>query len=301
MKDAAYRKTSSASLLMLAPFMAAFGVFVVAPLVASIALSLKRSSGGEPMTFAGLANFRFLFSDRLFWLAALNTAAFAIAFLALEVPLCLAIAAGLHGNYARGRRIVRFALLAPYFIGPVYASTLFAAMLDTRHGLVNRTLCAILPWNVEIPFLTDPRLSLLSMLVVSLWLSVGFGSLYLAAAMQNIPRAHYDAARVDGAGAWGCFWHITLPSVRPMLAFLMFVGTVQSFQLFELPYVLFGGPGPSGAGMTVVMYLYGAGFEAGNFPYASAVGWGIVVIVGVLLLVQYLLLRTLLMDRRARY
>src|SRR5690606_20476805 len=117
----------------------------------------------------------------------------------------------------------------------------------------------------------------------------GFGSLYLAAAMQGIPGALYDAARVDGAGPWACFWHITLPSVRPMLAFLMFIGTIQSFQLFELPYVLFGGPGPSSAGMTVVMYLYGVGFEAGNFPYASAVGWGIVLVVGILLIMQYIL------------
>src|SRR5512134_691539 len=99
--------------------------------------------------------------------------------------------------------------------------------------------------DVQAPFLTDPRLSLVSMLLVAIWLSVGFGSLYLAAAMQNIPRGIYDAARVDGAGPWKCFWHITLPSVRPMLAFLILVGTIQAFQLFELPYVLFGGPGPS--------------------------------------------------------
>lgn len=281
---------------MLAPFLIAFGIFVLIPLISSLILSIGRGLGGTESRFAGLANYRFLSGDRFFWLATLNTLAFTVLFLALEVPICLAIAAGLRSAHATFKNVVRFALLCPYFIGPVYASILFASMLDTRYGVVNRTLSTVMARPVQIPFLTDPRLSLVSMLLVSLWLSVGFGSLYLAAAMQNIPRAMYDAAKVDGAGVWGCFWHVTLPSVRPMLAFLMFVGTVQSFQMFELPYVLFGGAGPSGAGMTVVMYLYGTGFEAGDFAYASAVGWAIVVVVSALLGLQYLLLKRLL-DR----
>ena len=290
------RVHSRAPFAMLAPFLIAFGVFVMVPLVGSVILSLRKGSGTEPMDFAGLANYRFLFRDRIFWLATLNTTLFTALFLAIEIPLCLAIATGLRSGYARGRGLVRFSLLAPYFIGPVYASVLFSAMLDTRYGLLNRGLSLLLRQEVQIPFLSDPRLSLLSMLVVSLWLSVGFGSLYLAAAMQGIPRTLYDAARVDGAGAWASFWHITVPSVRPMLALLMFVGTIQSFQLFELPYVLFGGPGPSSAGMTVIMYLYGVGFEAGDFAYASAVGWGIVAVVSVLLVLQYILLRQVLRE-----
>lgn len=279
---------------MLLPLVLAFIIFTLVPLIASFVMSFHRGSGTEPMQFVGLLNYRFLFTDRGYWLAVLNTTAFTLAFLLLEIPLCLAIAAGLRSGYARGRSLVRFALLCPYFIGPVYASILFAATLDTRHGMVNRGLSWLLQRPTEIPFLTDPRLSLLSMLVVSLWLGIGFGSLYLAAAMQAISRELYDSARVDGAGAWGCFWHVTLPSVRPMLAFLTLVGTIQAFQLFELPYVLFRGPGPSGAGMTVVMYLYGVGFEAGDFGYASAVGWGIVGVLTLLLLAQYRLLRGML-------
>lgn len=279
---------------MLLPLVLAFAVFTLVPLVSSLVMSFRRGSGTEQLQFVGLANYHFLLTDRAFWLAVLNTTLFTIAFLLLEIPLCLAIAAGLRSGYARGRSLVRFALLCPYFIGPVYASILFAAMLDTRHGMVNRFLSLVLHRPAEVPFLTDPRLSLVSMLVVSLWLGVGFGSLYLAAAMQAISRELYDSAKVDGAGTWGCFWHVTLPSVRPMLAFLTLVGTIKAFQLFELPYVLFGGPGPSGAGMTVVMYLYGVGFEAGDFGYASAVGWGIVAVLSVLLLLQYRLLRGLL-------
>ncbi len=294
MKQTGAAPSAATTWAMLLPLVVAFAVFTIVPLSSSLVMSLHRGSGTTPLHFVGLANYRFLIADRGFWLAALNTTAFTLAFLLLEVPLCLALASGLRSGYAHGRSLVRFALLCPYFIGPVYASILFAAMLDARHGLVNRFLSFLSQRPVELPFLTDPRLSLVSMLVVSLWLGVGFGSLYLAAAMQAIRRELYDSANVDGAGMWGCFWHITLPSVRPMLAFLTLVGTIQAFQLFELPYVLFGGPGPSGAGMTVVMYLYGVGFEAGDFGYASAVGWGIVAVLSILLLLQYRLLRGLI-------
>lgn len=294
-----HKPSRMATWSLLAPFLVAFILFTAYPLASSLLLSLHRGSGAPTLSGSTLANYHFLLRDRGFWLAVLNTTAFTVLFLFLEIPLCLAIAAGLRSGYARGRTLVRLALLCPYFIGPVYASIMFSAMLDTRYGLVNWMLSHVFHHRIEIDFLGDPRLSLLSMVIVSLWLGVGFGSLYLAAAMQNVRREFYDAARVDGAGAWGCFWHVTLPSVRPMLAFLVLVGTIQSFQLFELPYVLFGGPGPSSAGMTVVMYLYGVGFEAGDFGYASAVGWVIVLILATLMLLQYLILRHLLRDRPA--
>lgn len=292
-----YRPSRATTWSMLAPFTVVFALFALVPLISSLIMAFQRGSGSAGFDFAGTTNFRFLIRDRLFWWSVLNTTTFTLAFLLFEIPLCLLIAAGLRSGYARLRNVVRFALLCPYFIGPVYASVLFGAMLDSRYGLINRGLSRLLHSEVQINFLSDPRLALISMLLVALWLSVGFGSLYLAAAMQAIGPELYDAASVDGAGAWGCFWHITLPSVQPMLAFLILIGTIQSFQLFELPYVLFGGPGPSSAGMTVVMYLYGVGFEAGDFGYASAVGWVIVLVLAILMLLQYLLLRKLFAAR----
>ena len=283
---------------MLSPFVLALVLFVLTPLAGSLALAFCRGGGSAGFHFAGLVNFRFLLHDKLFWWSVLNTTVYAGAYLLFQTPLSLAIAAGLCSPRARLKSAVRFAMLCPYFIGPVYASVLFGAMLDTRYGLVNQVLSAVLMREVGIPFLDDPRLAMVSMLMVSLWLGVGFGSLYLAAAMQGISRELYDAAHVDGAASWGCFWHITLPSVRPTLALLVLVGTIQAFQLFELPYVLFGGPGPSSAGLTVVMYLYGTGFEAGDFGYASAIGWTVVVVLAALMLGQYVLLRRVLRGVR---
>ena len=273
--------------LLLLPCLLALGIFILIPLAGSLAMAFARVRGNSGFHYVGLANFRFLLTDRMFWWSLLNTTLFAAGFLLVQTPLALGLAAGLHSRHARLRSVVRLALFTPYFVGPVYASVLFGAMLDTRYGLINHLL------GVSINWLGNPRLALVSMLLVGLWMSVGFASLYLAAAMQGINSELYDAANVDGAGSWSRFWHITLPSIQPMLLLLALVGTIQAYQLFELPYVLFGGPGPSSAGMTVVMYLYGVGFEAGDFGYASAVGWSLVLFLLLLTLGSALVYRQL--------
>ena len=97
--------------------------------------------------------------------------------------------------------------------------------------------------------------------------------IYCLAALQQVDRQLYDAAVMDGAGAWGRFWHVTLPQVRPTLSFLAIAGAIWSLQVFELPYVLFDGPGPNYRGLTGVMYLFAIGFERGDLGYAAAIGW----------------------------
>jgi ABC-type sugar transport system permease subunit len=103
--------------------------------------------------------------------------------------------------------------------------------------------------------------------------------IYLLAALQGVDRELYEAAQVDGAGRWARFWHVTLPAIAPVLRFLILVGVIGAFQLFELPYVLFGqSAGPAGFGITIVMYLFVTGFRVGDLGYASAVGWALVII-----------------------
>jgi ABC-type sugar transport system permease subunit len=110
--------------------------------------------------------------------------------------------------------------------------------------------------------------------------------IYFLAALQSVDRELYEAAEVDGAGAWSKFWHVTLPGIRPVLTFMVLVGTIGAFQLFELPYVLFQGPGPNNRGLTIVMYLFQYGFEFGDIGYASAVGWVLVLLIFALSLAQ---------------
>ncbi len=252
--------------LFLAPFLAVFATFHLYPLGRSLALSFCATPGPGRTRFVGLANYAYLARDVTFWLAVANTAAYVVAFLAVQVPLSLGLAMALDGRRVAGRGALRFAFFAPSLVGPVFVAVVFARLADPRHGPVG------LPW------LSDPLLARAAVLVAWLWLSVGFGTVYLVAALQAVDPALRDAAAVDGAGPVARFRHVTLPAVRPVLSFLVLAGCVSGFQLFELPYVLLQGPGPGLAGLTVVGYLYAVGFGQGNLGYASAVGWALVVI-----------------------
>lgn len=267
------RQRAAAPYLFLLPFVATFCVFFAYPLFRSLWLSFHNTLGPRLQWFVGLDNYRFLMTDRIFWLSALNTAAFTLAFLLVQIPVSIVLAVLLNAREIRGRALLRFAFFSTYLVGPVFAAVIFAILLDARAGLLNRLLSWILRQPVEIGWLTDPRLAMLSVLLAALWIGTGFGSVYVLAALQSIDRDLYDASSVDGAGSFRRFWHITLPGLRPAISFLVLVGTVVSLQLFELPYVLFNGAGPGHAGMTLVMYLFVTGFQAGNLGYASAIGW----------------------------
>src|SRR5213075_1829786 len=116
---------------------------------------------------------------------------------------------------------------------------------------------------VDINWLGEPNLAMPSVLLASLWLSVGYGMIYFLAALQAVDRELYESAQIDGAGAWSRFWNVTIPGIRPVLIFMLLVVTIGGFQLFELPFVIFESTaGPSSRGLTIVMYLWQSGFPA---------------------------------------
>lgn len=265
--------------LFVLPFVLLFAVFMLYPLVRSIVLSLYKSAGPRHQRFVGLANYAFLLRDRLFWWAVINTTLFTAAYLLIQVPASLGLALLLNSRFVRFRNFFRFSFFSTYLVGQVFVAVLFALLLGSREGLVNQAIKRISPDAGPINWLSDPRLAMLATLIASLWLSIGFGMIYFLAALQAVDHGLYEAASVDGAGRWSRFWHVTLPGIRPVLVFMILIGTIGAFQLFELPYVLFQGPGPSYSAMTIVMYLYMTGFEVGDLGYAAAIGWMLVLII----------------------
>ena len=282
----------AAPYLFLAPFAALFAVFWVYPLARSVLLSFQQSVGPRATRYVGLGNYRFLLADKLFWGALLNTAVYAALFLAVQIPASLGLAVLVNDRRVRGRAFFRFAFFSAYLVGAVFVAVLFNVLLGSRTGLVNRTLTAISPKLGPIGFLSDPAWAMPAVLLASWWISIGYGMIYFLAALQAVDRELYEQASVDGAGPWTRFRHVTLPGIRPVTVFLILVGTIGAFQLFELPYILFGGPGPNYRGLTVVMYLFLVGFEAGDLGYASAVGWALVFVVAIVSVVQVRLLRS---------
>ena len=263
----------------LAPFFALFGVFMVYPLFDSIRLSMYSVRGMRNETFVGLANIDRLIADPVFWTALWNTAYFALGSLLLQLPVALALALLLSNARLKGRNLFRLSFFAPVLISGVFIAVIFYLLYDRRYGLVNMVL------GSEIQWLQDPDLVMPALVLAGVWRWAGFNMVYFLAGLQSIRRELYEAAAVDGAGTWQTFIHVTIPALKPVIAFVVITSMIGSFQLFDLPYVLTEG-GPGNASLTMVMYLYKHGFEFINLGYAATIGWALAVIIGVISIIQ---------------
>ncbi len=263
----------------LAPFFALFGVFMVYPLIDSIRLSMYSVRGMRNETFVGLANIDRLIADPVFWTALWNTAYFALGSLLLQLPVALALALLLSNARLKGRNLFRLSFFAPVLISGVFIAVIFYLLYDRRYGLVNMVL------GSEIQWLQDPDLVMPALILAGVWRWAGFNMVYFLAGLQSIRRELYEAAAVDGAGTWQTFIHVTIPALKPVIAFVVITSMIGSFQLFDLPYVLTEG-GPGNASITMVMYLYKHGFEFINLGYAATIGWALAVIIGVISIIQ---------------
>jgi ABC-type sugar transport system permease subunit len=261
----------------MAPFLIIFCTFMVYPLVQSMVLAMQQTFGPKTTVFVGLKNFRDLLGDRFFWIAMRNTFVFAIASVALQLPLSLGLAMVLNRPGLKGRALFRLIFFSPSLVGIVFVAMMFALMFHERDGLVNAVLRTLIPhFPPEFPWL---QLYVMPALILAgLWMSVGFNMIYFLAALQSVSQESLEAADVDGANRWQKFRHVILPSIAPVAGFVTLFSLIGSFQLFELPFILLNGPGPENRGLTVVMYLYQYGFEIGDLGYASAIGWTLALI-----------------------
>lgn len=268
------RKT--APYVFLLPFVLLFSIFSFYPLVKSFILAFFITSGPNSRVFVGLDNFRFLLSDPDFAKAVTNTATYAFFSVFLQLPLSLGLALLVNRKWLRGRNFFRLAFFAPNLVGQVFVAVLFSVIFLPKFGLLNRFLFWLASVPLDTKWLQDPSLVMPALVLTSLWMHVGFNMIYFLAALQAVDKDLYDAANVDGANPWQRFRHVTLPGIRPVAALVVTLATIGSFQLFELPYVMLGQtPGPANSGLTIVMYLYVNGFEAGDLGYAATVGWAL--------------------------
>jgi ABC-type sugar transport system permease subunit len=228
----------------------------------------------------GLGNFTFMFSDPSFYRALKNTAVFALGSVFLQLPVSLGLAILLNSRLVLFRNTFRFIFFSPYLLGSVFTSVLFGVIYAPFYGLLNVSLNRFFGLAIDRDWLQTPGLVMPALILTALWMYAGFNMVYFLAALQTVDKDLLDAAAVDGANAWQRFWHITMPSIKPVAVFVVVLSTIGSFQLYELAYLMLGnGPGPEESGLTVVMYLYLRGFYSGDLGYASAVGWTLALIV----------------------
>ncbi len=289
------------SWVMLAPFMVLFLVFVVYPLIQSAFLAANQTFGPGTRTFVGTKNFELLISDPVFWKAIRNTFIYALGSLFVQLPIAFLLALALNSPKLRGRGFYRLIFFSPQLMGLVFVSILGALAFEKRAGLINQALDAagindLLVWITGNDAWLEPdwlqQHVMATLILISLWLYVGFNMIYFLAALQSVDKSLLEAAEIDGAGPWGKLRHVIFPSVKPVATFVILLSMIGSLQLFELPYILLeSSGGPDNKGLTIVMYLYQNGFDLGDLGFASAIGWVLALILIGLALVQVKLTR----------
>ncbi|MFJ9694789.1 carbohydrate ABC transporter permease [Kitasatospora sp. NPDC101183] len=264
--------------LLLAPALLTFGLFKAYPVLDSLRLSFTTGAGAATRD-AGLDNYRRLLDDPLFWTALRNTGEILLVQVPLMLGLALLTAVGINSLFVRGRTVWRLGVFMPSVTGLVATGVMFAYLLKTDDGVVNRLLSAVgLP---SVDWMGQPFWARMAVVLVLTWHYTGYNAVIYLAGLQSIPAELYEAAMVDGAGPIRRFVSITVPALRPLLLFTVVLSTIGTLQLFDEPYVLTGG-GPDNATLTVSMYLYQNGFRYFDFGYASAVAYALTLIVSVL-------------------
>lgn len=281
--------------LFLSPFLVCFALFTLYPLVQSVVLSMQTTFGPGATRFVGVSNYRGLMQDPLFWTALRNTAVYTLGSLFIQLPLALGLALVLETPNLRGRGWVRLLLFSPSMVGVVFAAMMFSLIFEKQTGLANQGLRSLLSmvgvdWSLDFGWLQQHVMA--TLIIASLWMYVGFNMTFFSAALQNVRKDLIEASVVDGAGPLRRFWTVTVPAIRPVAGFVVLMSVIGSFQLFELPFIMFNNTaGPDNRAMTIVLYLFQNGFETGDLGYASAIGWALAVILVACAAVQRLTAR----------
>lgn len=272
------RKPTLTAYFLLAPMHLLLLAVIAIPSLWVLWLSLNESSYGTGLSFVGLANYAKIFADAYFWRAALNTFIVVNAVVYVEMALGLGLALLFTGGLRYPRTMFAI-VLTPYAISEVVSVLSWKILMDPNVGAISRTLEAMglgqFNWSVS------PSQGLALVSIIAIWHNLPFTFLLLYAGVLAIPQSLYEAARVDGAGAWQCFKRITLPLLVPSLLLAVIFRLVFAFRLFSEVWLLTKG-GPARLTEVLAVYLYQGAFRYGDFGRAGAAGW--IMVVGALLI-----------------
>ncbi|WP_092425304.1 carbohydrate ABC transporter permease [Devosia crocina] len=271
------------------PALVLIGIFMIYPIVWSLWMSFQTGRGMQ-LSFGGLANITRLTQDPIFIRALTNT----LIFLAIQVPVMLVLALlfanALNDSKLWGRGFFRTAIFLPCVTSLVAYSVIFKSMF-AGDGIVNQTLLALNLIDVPIAWLADPFWAKVVIVTAITWRWTGYNMIFYLAAMQNIDRSIYEAARIDGVPAWARFWYLTVPMLKPVILFTSIISTIGTLQLFDEPNLITLG-GPSDSTLTLSLYIYNLSFKfMPSFGYAATVSYVIVILVALLSILQFFAVR----------
>lgn len=271
--------------LFVLPNMLVFGLFTIWPAISGFNISLYDSSNGRTFEYVGTENYQRILSDPQYWETARNTLVYTIAFVVLVTVASLALAILLNAQQ-RGKGALRAAYFVPVVISPVVVGLIWGWVLTRQNGVVNELLRGV---GLPAPgWLLDPSLAMLVIILVGVWVNLGFFTMILLAGLQSIDPNLYEAAKLDGATVWNQVRQITLPLLRPTTMVVVILAAINGFQAFDYIWTLTGG-GPVGATTLMVQYIYENAFQSPiQYGLASAAGVIFFVVVFGVTMLNYL-------------
>jgi multiple sugar transport system permease protein len=235
--------------------------------------------------FSGTDNYVRLVNDGHYLTALRTSAVFTVLAVSAELVLGMALALLLNESF-KGRGLARAAALVPWALPPAVLALAWKWVFNDQFGVFNDLLLRLHVIDQPIAWLGKPGTALFSLLIADVWKTTPFMTILLLAGLQNIPRGLYEAARMDGARAVASFRYITLPLLVPSIALALLFRSLQSFGIFDLPFVMTGG-GPGGATETVAIYTYSTCLRYLDFGYGSAMIVGTTLVMAVAALLIY--------------
>ena len=264
------KKNQIIGFLLLLPLLSLIAIFLVYPFISVIRTSFFATQFGfGEMEYSGLKNFSSLFKDEVFRTSVKNSLIWTVGSLALQLIIPLGLALLLNKEF-KGGALIKTVILIPWITPVVGVSMMTRWILEPQLGLANKILLTSGFVQQPINFLGSLSRALPTLLVISSWQFIPFGTLLLLAALQTIPVHVYDAIKVDGANSWQTFRYLILPMIGSMLGFVFFLAFVWNFNTFSLIWITTKG-GPVNSTMTLPVLIYRRAFKAFNMGEAAAI------------------------------
>ncbi|MGO7531302.1 carbohydrate ABC transporter permease [Rhizobium leguminosarum] len=259
------------ALILLVPALAIYAVFALYPMLNVVILSFQKWNGLDPQRqFVGLANYSAIFTkDPVFWVAFRNTVIWTMMSLIFPPMIGLLLALSLNQKIF-GRNGLRAIFYLPVIIAPIAVATMWKWMYDPFFGLFSQLLTS---WGMQgwiNDWLGNRDIALYSVFVAYLWQTVGFSMVLFLAGLQNVSQTLVEAARIDGAGRWKVFKHVTLPALRPTITIVLVLSVISSLKAFDIVYGLTGG-GPAQSTQMLALWAFTQAMQIFDFGRGAAI------------------------------
>jgi len=265
--------TGAAVAGFLSPAIALYAALVLIPVVMSVVYSFLDWQGYGASQFAGMDNFAYLLSDKIFYISLLHNVILALASVAIQIPIALglALAFSSQGQYSKLLRSLAF---SPMILPSAVIAILFMLLYNPFEGPLSRALTTIMG---SPPDFLGSAMVLPSLIAAISWRYIGFYMMIMLAALSSVDRSLYEAASLDGAGPFACFRHITLPSIAPTIRLAVLLAILGSLKYFDLVYIMTKG-GPDHSSELMTTYLFNQGVMSGRYGYAGALATALLVV-----------------------